>query len=198
MVQTFYSQAYLDASGNKLKKQPTKAGNYQMRITGKGSCEGEIDFQYAISENSGASAINKGKATVSSMTYGDREPEVTLTVGGKTLNRNTDYIVNFTNIGKKGTATATFIGIGGYAGTLKKNFKVQAAAIQEKDISVAATATYEKGGAKAEVTITTNGVVLAAGTDYTLTYKKNNKIGDASVTIKGKGNYTGTFTKDSV
>ncbi len=37
-------------------------------------------------------------------------------------------------------------------------------------------------------------IKLKSGTDYTLAYKKNTKVGTASVTIKGKGNYTGTLT----
>ena len=36
---------------------------------------------------------------------------------------------------------------------------------------------------------------LKKGTDYTVTFKNNKAIGTATVTIKGKGNYTGTVTK---
>lgn len=36
---------------------------------------------------------------------------------------------------------------------------------------------------------------LVAGTDYTVSYKNNINAGKATVTIKGKGNYTGTITK---
>ncbi len=36
---------------------------------------------------------------------------------------------------------------------------------------------------------------LKKGKDYTVTYKNNVKIGIAKVTIKGKGNYTGSITK---
>ena len=112
------------------------------------------------------------------------------------MTRDTDYLVSFANTYKKGTATATFIGIGNYTGTIKKNFKVQASAIQPNNIVVAKTASYEKGGAKAEVSVTVNGTELVLGTDYTATYKKNTKLGTASVVIKGKGNYTGSQTKE--
>ena len=37
--------------------------------------------------------------------------------------------------------------------------------------------------------------LLEEGTDYTLKYSNNTKAGTASVTITGKGNYTGTLTK---
>ena len=193
---TDYKLAYCDAYGNELKKQPTKAGNYQLHITGKGNCEGKIIFSYAVSESGGANAINKGTATIANYIYGSEEPKVTLSVDGKTLARDADYLVSFVNTHKKGTATATFIGIGNYTGIIKKNFKVQAAAIQSNNITVAKTASYEKGGAKAEVSVTVNGTELVLGTDYTATYKKNTKLGTASVVIKGKGNYTGSQTKE--
>ncbi len=193
---TDYKLAFCDAYGNELKKQPTKSGNYQLHITGKGNCEGEIIFSYSVSESGGANAISKGTATIANYIYGNEEPKVTLSVDGKTLTRDTNYLVSFANTHKKGTATATFIGIGNYTGTIKKNFKVQAAAIQSNNITVAKTASYEKGGAKAEVSVTVNGTELVLGTDYTATYKKNTKLGTASVVIKGKGNYTGSQTKE--
>ena len=193
---TDYKLIYKDAAGTVLRKQPTKAGDYQLHITGKGNCEGEIIFLYSVSKSGGANAINKGTATIANYIYGNEEPKVTLSVDGKTLTRDTDYLVSFANTYKKGTATATFIGIGNYTGTIKKNFKVQASAIQPNNIVVAKTASYEKGGAKAEVSVTVNGTELVLGTDYTATYKKNTKLGTASVVIKGKGNYTGSQTKE--
>ena len=37
--------------------------------------------------------------------------------------------------------------------------------------------------------------MLTEGKDYTITYKNNKNVGKATVTFKGIGNYTGTFTK---
>ena len=37
-------------------------------------------------------------------------------------------------------------------------------------------------------------MTLVNGTDYTVTYANNVKVGTATVTVKGKGNYTGTIT----
>lgn len=36
---------------------------------------------------------------------------------------------------------------------------------------------------------------LKAGTDYTLSYKDNEKVGTATVTATGKGNYAGSVSK---
>ena len=191
-----YTLTYQNSNGEPLKKQPTTEGTYQIQIQGIGSCAGDFKYSYSISESGGATAINKGTAKIDSFTYGNGEPKVSLTVNDNTLISGTDYIVNFVNVGKNGTATATFIGIGNYTGTLKKNFKVQAAPIEENDISVPQTAAYAKGGAKPNVTVTVNGRSLVMNTDYTVLYKNNKKVGNiAKVVIKGKGNYSGSVTK---
>ena len=44
------------------------------------------------------------------------------------------------------------------------------------------------------VTVRHGDTVLAAGTDYTVTYENNTAVGTATVTITGMGNYTGTLT----
>lgn len=43
-----------------------------------------------------------------------------------------------------------------------------------------------------KVTVTLDGVKLAKGTDYTVSYKNNKAVGTATVTVKGIGGYTGT------
>ena len=45
------------------------------------------------------------------------------------------------------------------------------------------------------VTVTYGGKKLAAGKDYTVKYSNNKAMGKATVTITGKGNYTGTVKK---
>ena len=45
---------------------------------------------------------------------------------------------------------------------------------------------------KPEPTVTLNGTTLTKGTDYDASYTDNKYAGDATVTVTGKGNYTGT------
>lgn len=54
--------------------------------------------------------------------------------------------------------------------------------------------TYTGKARTPDVTIKDGSKTLKKGTDYTLTYKNNKKIGTASVTIKGKGDYSGEKT----
>ena len=54
--------------------------------------------------------------------------------------------------------------------------------------------TYTGKARKPAVKIYDGDYKLVKGTDYTLSYKNNKEIGTASVTIKGKGKYTGSKT----
>jgi len=70
---------------------------------------------------------------------------------------------------------------------------------------------FTKGGAMPAVELVFDGVTLQAGKDYTLAYKNNKNVytlveGEAGykankaplITVKGKGNFTGSFTKTFV
>ena len=57
------------------------------------------------------------------------------------------------------------------------------------------TYAYDGKAKKPGVTVKLNGKTLKNGTDYTVSYSNNTKVGTAKVTITGKGNYTGTISK---
>ena len=57
------------------------------------------------------------------------------------------------------------------------------------------TYAYDGKAKKPGVTVKLNGKTLKNSTDYTASYSNNTKVGTAKVTIKGKGNYTGSVSK---
>ena len=57
------------------------------------------------------------------------------------------------------------------------------------------TYAYDGKAKKPGVTAKLNGKTLKNGTDYTVSYSNNTKVGTAKVTITGKGNYTGSVSK---
>ena len=165
-------------------------------------------------------AISKAKVTgLTGQTFvynGEfHTPELTLTMKlngeEKTLTENKDYTVQWQKNQNAGTATVVFTGINGYTGTMKKTFRIQAfnmAANADGRLEAKLVSTevpYAKGGAKPELSVTfktESGDVqqLKEGVDYTVTYKNNKALNDGSnekklstVTIKGKGNFTGTY-----
>lgn len=115
--------------------------------------------------------------------------------------KDRDYEVTYDKNVKAGTAAVTVKGIGKYTGTVKKNFKIAAfdvSANREGKLSYSSSITvkYMKGGSKlkeADLNVTFGGERLTEGVDYTLVYTKNKQVGsEATVKIKGKGNFKGT------
>ena len=77
----------------------------------------------------------------------------------------------------------------------KDNFKAVLAKKSMSKVTVTGIpkSKYYTGKAiKPVLTLKYNGKTLKAGTDYTIKYTKNKAIGKAAITIKGKGDYTGT------
>ena len=69
-----------------------------------------------------------------------------------------------------------------------------------KDISTATISgvTYKKytgDSITQSPTVALNGTTLAGGTDYYVTYSNNINVGTATMTVRGKGRYTGTASK---
>lgn len=55
--------------------------------------------------------------------------------------------------------------------------------------------TYTGKALKPKVTVKVAGKTLKANTDYTMSYKANKNVGKATITVTGKGSYTGKVTK---
>ncbi len=131
---------------------------------------------------------------------GEVRPEIKVALGNLALIEGEDYAVTYKNNAKVGTATVQIKGIGNYSGSFNKTFKITAIDLTSNDVSATPVSAqpYEKGGNKPDFKLfdNYNGVELVSGKDYTLSYKNNSKQGTATVTAKGKGNYTGTISMD--
>ena len=124
------------------------------------------------------------------------KPTVTVKNGTKKLTADADYLVTYTSNIKVGTATVTVRGRGGYTGKVTKTFKITAKSIKNAEVTGLKANKYYTGKAiKQTPVVKAGGKTLKEGTDYTVTFKNNTKIGKATITIKGKGNYTGTITQ---
>ena len=133
----------------------------------------------------------------SSYTYtgSANKPTVTVKNGSTTLKSGTDYTVAYKNNTNAGTATVTITGKGSYTGTITKTFKITAASIAKSTVTGIANKYYTGKAITQSPTVKLGNKTLKKGTDYTVTFKNNKAVGKATVTIKGKGNYSGTVTK---
>ena len=135
------------------------------------------------------------------------KPAVTVTLDGTTLVKNTDFKVTYANCTNVGTAEIKITGIGSYTGTAARTFKITARKISTSNTEVKLSSTKtsytgkeRKPSVKSVVlSFTKNGtavkLTLAEGKDYTVSYKDNVEPGKASVVLKGKGNFAGSFVK---
>ncbi|MCR5666085.1 MAG: hypothetical protein K6G01_04590 [Eubacterium sp.] len=126
-------------------------------------------------------------------------PDLVVTNGSTTLTEGEDYTLSYennTNVtkssDKKGTVTIT--GSGDYTGTKKVTFWISQCAVGTLSFSDVADVKYTGSARTPSVTIKNSSTKLTKGTDYTISYKNNKKVGTAQVIVTGTGNYSGTNT----
>ena len=149
-------------------------------------------------------SLKKAKITVGSCTYNTKalKPKVTVKYGSKTLKEGTDYtlvLANNKNASRK--AAVTVKGKNVYKDSVKKTFAINQRDISKSPVSITLkknkfgfTGKTIKPGYTVAITVGGKAVNLANGTDFTVAYKNNVKIGTASIVFKGKGNYKGART----
>ena len=126
----------------------------------------------------------------------EKKPAVTVKNGSEILVKDTDYEVSYSNNRNAGTASVTVTGKGRAQGTISAKFAIQAAPVSGCSVTLSATRYYYNGKAfRPGVTVKKGSAVLKNGTHYTVSYANNVNIGTASVTVTGKGNYSGTVRK---
>lgn len=129
----------------------------------------------------------------------EKKPAVEVKYGETTL-AAADYTVSYSNNVNAGVNTAsvtvTSNDNSSYKFTATKNFTIAQAPISGAVITDIADVTYDTMAHTPEVTVTFNGSPLEAGKDYDVAYTNNINAGTATVTVTGKGNFTGTASKD--
>ena len=142
--------------------------------------------------------ISRATVTLSKSTYvydgKAKKPSVTVKLGGKTLKNGTDYTVSYSNNVKAGTATVKITGKGDYTGSVTKNFNIKND-FKQVTITGISNKTYNGKSQTQKITVKFGGKTLKNGTDYTVSYSNNKKIGTASMKIVGKGDYAGTIER---
>jgi len=121
------------------------------------------------------------------------------------LTEGRDFDITCSNNTKLGKATAKIVphaGVTGITGELAINYTVVAKHLSDATLTLAQNS-YEYTGTqiKPELTLNIGSTTLIQGTDYTVSYSNNINVADSSatkiptVTVKGKGNYTGTLSE---
>lgn len=181
---------------------PTDAGTYQVTYKVADSNEnytGEVTYPFTISPKA-VTADMIGAIADETYTGSAITPKPVVTDGNTILTSGTDFDFSYDNNinAGKDTATLTITGKGNYTGTAIRKFTIKPKDIKGAVITLQADS-LGYTGLMQEVQITSvtlNQVPLTAN-DYDIVNNSNKQISaDASITltIAGKGNYTGTAT----
>ncbi|MCM1088452.1 MAG: glycosyl hydrolase 53 family protein [Muribaculaceae bacterium] len=186
-------------------------GTHRVKITGAGkNYTGEKFINLILADRSTQVLMSKVSITLNpkTMPYTGQQlkPEVTVKQGkNNTLEEGTDYTLSYGENTKIGTGTVTVTGVvgGKYVGEKTATFKITGTALQANRITLdAPKAGYVYSGEEYKPNVTVKVKVknvestLDPTTDYTVDYSNNTNVTNkATVTITGKGAYSGTVKK---
>ena len=175
----------------------TEPGSYPVTVAGTGNYTGTVTKSFEIAK----ADISSAEITYDAGPYGytgkEWKPEVAVSFNVAALTADTDYTVSYENNINAGTAKIIITGIGDhFTGSTEKTFTINSAEISGCTFAPIADVTYNTKAHTPEVTVAISGRTLEADKDYTVSYSEDCiNAGTVTVTVTGKGNFTGTASK---
>ena len=178
------------------------AGYGEIKVTPLGQYASQDGYtvKYVINPKKLTGSVNVNQATHiynGNYIYLD-SGEFSVSDSGTVLELGKDYLVtndtaSYTNNINAGTAGITARGTGNYTGSIYGTFTIDPLSLNSDGITVDAISpvTYNGSPQKPEVTVRRNNTPIGTN-NYDVTYDNNTNVGQATVTITGKNNYTGT------
>lgn len=172
-------------------------GEAKVTIIGIGNYEGKVikTFNITNSEQKDISSLNINQLDDETYTGIKITPDVEITDGDYRLSKNTDYELSYENNINVGTAKVTIRGIGNYTGTRTLEFNIVQKDINLVTIQDIGDQVHTGEEVEPSVMISDGSAKLVEDKDYNISYSNNVDLGEATITITGIGNYTGTVTK---
>lgn len=175
-------------------KNNKNVGTATLTITGIGKYSGSASCKFKVRYDlAEAAATTKYASYV--YTGNARKPAVTVKYGNTILTNGTDYTLAYKNNKNVGTATIVITGKGKYMNTKEISFKLTPKTVTDASITaqtVHKSYTYNGKAKTPNPVVKDGGRTLVLGTDYTLSYTNNVKVGTGYVIVKGIGNYFGS------
>jgi len=175
-------------------------GTATATVTGKGNYSGTRSVNFIINPK----PLTDGMVALSStsFTYNGSEQKpvvsVTDTDNNMPLTQNTDYTVTYpTDAISQGTKTVTIRGIGNYTGEITKDYTIGLLSLNDASVTLNELTSYIYDGNEKRPTVreVLVGTLVIPTTGYTVAYPDDViNIGTKTMTITGKGNYTGSTT----
>lgn len=167
---------------------------------GMGNYTGQVTKEFEISKDiiniTGATVTVNKTFVYNGSVQTPEKTDITVKLADGTVLDNTSYTIVAVkdNIGA-GTVAITVEGCGDYSGTASGTYEITPKNITECQVHYSSSVDYTGAECKPGVTVMDGEAVeLTKDKDYTVSYSNNTNPGTATITIKGQGNYTGTYT----
>lgn len=192
----------------------TDGGTATLTVSGKGLFTGDTTVTYTVRLYRYFTDTEKLTVTVSAdgLTYTGAvlTPDVSVSWEGETLTAGEAYSVAYEDNVDAGEATVVVTALGGrYKGSAEATFTIGAKNLSEADVTVPAGLKHSGRAVTPDATVILDGVTLVKDADFTQSYTgdtanlKADKgadgsylydYGEATLTVTGTGNYTGSAT----
>ena len=128
----------------------------------------------------------------------EQTPDITVVMNGTTLVFEQDYTIEISQeLVTAGRKSGSIKGQGNYIGSAGFDFDIEEKNIKDCTVELSIDETeFNWAEQKPKVTVTDGTHTLVEGTDYEVTYPADmTSAGEKTVTVTGKGNFTGTADK---
>lgn len=185
------TELVLDEDYTLTYDEAVDAGTYVVTINGIGNYSGTKDVEFNILpadiKNAVAEDIDDQEFTGAAIT-----PVPVLTFGELTLDSD-DIYCTYDEGYSTGVHTVTVHGKGNFTGSKDVDFMIVARDISGYSISGLMGKNYTGLPVVMDITVSDGSDVLDADLDYDVLFENNTDVGTATVTVTGKGDYTGTI-----
>ncbi|MBR6697526.1 MAG: hypothetical protein IKL73_04535 [Lachnospiraceae bacterium] len=123
------------------------------------------------------------------------EADVVITDGDYILLEDIDYTLSYSDNINAGNATITIEGIGDYIDTIEHIFVIAPKNISSATVTDINDQIYKGSEVIPLIEVYDGNETLEEDVDYYLEYTDNDEVGKATITVYGKGNYTGNVVK---
>ena len=185
----------------------TSAGTQNVTINGIGNYSGSVTGTYSIAKLSLNTAVIKLPATQFEYSRGAQTPTPVVSVGNFVI-PSANYDVRYDNdndtstdpdVTNIGTKTVYVTGKLNCDGSKSTDYVIVAKQIDANMVTLThEVMTYTGSPLDPGVVVTDKGDDLQVGTEYAVELTNNTKVGTATVTVTGQGNYTGVVQKTFV
>ena len=176
-------------------------GSYTVTVKGMGNYTGTVTKTYTITKQ----PLVASNITLSwtSKAYNSSVQKPTVTVmssHGTTISEGSSYTLSWSGESKAaGTYTVTITGAGKFTGVVTKTYTITKQALDASRVTLSASSFAYKSKVVQKPTVTVKnaaGSKVTNGSSYTVAYSAESiNPGTYTVTVTGKGNFTGTVKK---